>query len=134
MGMRQNNVKMTTTVDRLDLLSKLRENLANHSKIVEEARAGYIEKARKELEERLKDIEKGKLVNLTFGLYPPQDYSSVYKTSISMLEWNKSDTVELEADEFRQLVEDQWDWTQGFLASNVGYSRTARALYNSSNS
>lgn len=131
MGMRQSNVKMTTVVDRLELLETLKANLAKHSEIVAEARVGYIEKAKEELKERLEKLQNGEMTNLAFSLYVPKDYSSVYKTSISMLEWNKSATVELEADEFRQLVEDQWDWTDGFLVSNVAYSRTAKALFNS---
>ena len=34
-------------------------------------------------------------------------------------------TVELAADEFRQLVRDEWDWTEKFLAGNSPYSATA---------
>ena len=121
--MRMNNVKMLTKVPRLKLLETLKSNLAKHSSIVQEARDGYIKKAKLALESRLEQLRKGQLVTLQFTLSPPVDYSEVYKSAIAMLEWNENQFVELQADEFRQLVQDEWDWTDGFLASNSAYSR-----------
>jgi hypothetical protein len=126
--MRMNNIQMTTTVVRKDLLAKLKENLSRHAQIVKEAREGYVQQARKALEARLRDILEGKCVALTFLLDPPADYTEVYKNSIEMLEWNTQDQVVLEADEFRQLVRDEWDWMSTFLASNKAYSVSATRM------
>jgi hypothetical protein len=119
------NIRMTTTVEKTRLLETLRANMARHQQIVQEARDGYISQAREALEKRLEQLRTGELVSLIFHLQPPADYTEVYENSIAMLEWNTADRVELEADEFRQLVRDEWDWTETFLAGNSPYSATA---------
>lgn len=126
--MRMNNVRMTTTVPRDVLLEKLRTNLEGHARIVAEARAGYLERAQRALTGRLEDLKAGRLVHLQFNLTPPQDISEVYRTTIKMLELTTQTEVVLGADEFRQLVEDKWDWTDSFLAVNKMYSATAARL------
>lgn len=123
--MRLNNIKMTMNFSRMELLAKLKENLANHKKIVDEARIGYIEKAKKAVADRLDELRGGKVVSLTFHLSPPVDNSEVYKTTIGMLEMSKDETIVLTADEFRQLVQDEWDWTDHFLVANRQYSDLA---------
>lgn len=123
--MRMNNVKMVTRVPRQKLLETLKANLAKHAGIVQEARNGYIKKAKLALEGRMEQLRKGQVVSLMFSLSPPVDNSEVYKSAIAMLEWNENEFVELHPDEFRQLVQDEWDWTDNFLASNSTYSRTS---------
>lgn len=123
--MRNANIQMTTVVKKADLLKTLYSNLEKHSKIVQEARDGYVKKALHALQRRLEDLRSGKIVALSFSLSPPVDYSEVYKNTIAMLEWNTQEEVELQADEFRQLVRDEWDWTDSFLASNSAYSQGA---------
>jgi acyl-CoA reductase-like NAD-dependent aldehyde dehydrogenase len=119
------SINLTTTVDRVRLLEKVKENAAKHKAVVAEARAGYLERARKALEARLAELATGKVVSLTFSLNPPQDYTSAYETVIRMLEWTKDETVTLQADEFRHLIEDRWDWTDRFYAGNSLYSKRA---------
>jgi hypothetical protein len=46
-----------------------------------------------------------------------------------MLELHTEDTIELNAMHHRNLVEDKWDWTERFLASNVAYSSLANSEY-----
>jgi hypothetical protein len=128
MAMHRANIRMTTTVEKKKRLETLQANLERHRKIVQEARDGYIKKAREALERRLEQLRTGKLVSLAFALTPPADYSEVYRNSIEMLQWNTQERVELEADEFRQLVRDEWDWTEHFLHSNRTYSVTAANL------
>lgn len=124
--MRLNNIKMTTVVSREELLQKLRANLQQYSQIIQEAIQGYIERAKGEVGKRLDALRSGKVVALQFNLNPPTDHSEVYKTVIQMLEWSREDTVTLSADEFRQLVQDEWDWTDSFLLANSLYSHSAQ--------
>ena len=126
--MRMSNISMTTSVDRLKLLLTLKLNLSKHSEIVKEAREGYIKKAMREVERRLLELRKGRVVTLSFSLSPPVDHSEVYRSAIQMLEWNTEDKIELKADEFRQLVMDEWDWSRSFLVGNSLYSKTASDL------
>ncbi len=120
--MRNANIAMTTTVNKIDLLATLRKNREGHKEIVQEARNGYIKKARLALEHRLEELRTGKLVALSFNLQTPLDYTEVYDNSIAMLEWNTRAEIELQADEFRQLVRDEWDWSSSFYATNSHYS------------
>lgn len=129
MAMRLANIKMSTTVDKAKLIEVLTANLTKHKQIVAEAKEGYRKKAIAALEERLKLFQEGKVVSLGFQLRAPLDYTEVYQNSLDMLQWNTADKVELEADEFRQLVRDQWDWTDDFIGANSAYSAlAARAL------
>lgn len=123
--MQMTNIRMKTKVERLKLLETLRQNLTRHSSIVQEARNGYIQKAKMALENRMEQLRKGELVSLHFNLALPMDYSAVYKAAISMLEWNTDTHVELAPDEFRQLVNDEWDWQSSFLGSSMRYSKQA---------
>lgn len=126
--MRSHNINMTTTVSKDKLLETLKTNLENHARIVQEAREGYVRRARRALEDRLAQILEGKTVALSFSLQPPLDYSKVYRNTIRMLEWNENGQITLSADEFSQLVLDQWDWSQHFYASNSVYSNTAQQI------
>ena len=123
--MHMSRIDMTTTVKRTELLQKLRANLENHAEVVREARNGYVKRAAEALKGRLEELRSGKVVALTFTLSPPADYSRVYQDVIAMLEWNTQEEVTLGAEEFRRLVQDKWDWTEGFFASNLGYSQKA---------
>lgn len=109
------------------ILAKLKENMAGHSKLVAEAREGYTKRAREELKKLLGKVDEGKVNNLTFTLRAPKDYTSVYKTTISMLENHTGDEIEISASEYRMLVEDEWDWLREFAGSNASYSSGTRA-------
>lgn len=120
-------ISMTTSVPKQKLLETLRANLAKHTEVVQEARDGYIKKAKKALEKRMEQLRKGQLVSLQFTLTPPADYSNVYKNAISMLEWNTDEIVKLEPGEFKKLVHDEWDWTTNWLRSSSGYTQKAQS-------
>ncbi len=123
--MRNANIQMKTRVEKAKLLETLRANLERHKAIVQEARDGYVKKVRAALEKRLEAVRKGVITNYSFSIAAPADFSEVYVNSIGMLEWSTEETVELGADEFRQLVRDEWDWQSGFLATNAAYSGQA---------
>lgn len=108
------------------VLEKLKANRETHSKIVKEAREGYVVKARAALDRRLDELKSGRLVGLVFSLAPPQDHTEVYDTAITMLELEVSETVQLNSDQVRNLMMDQWDWSDDFLATNAVYSGIAR--------
>ena len=123
----RSNIEFKTKVRVADLLARLRENRSLHADVVVEAREGYVKQARAALEKRLLALEHGSVVALSFRLSVPVDCTSTYDTAIAMLEMHSEDTVTLEADEFRCLVQDQWDWSREFWATNKVYSPTATA-------
>jgi hypothetical protein len=123
---------MTIVTKTSELLAILKKNRESHRLIVEEARVGYIEKAREALNKRLDALKAGKVVGLSFGLQLPVDQTSVYDTAIKMLELHQGDTIELSHTQVRNLVLDKWDWTGAFRATSVLYSETARSTFGSS--
>jgi hypothetical protein len=126
------NVSMTTTVDRDKLIITLRTNRDKHAEIVKEANAGYLKAALEAARNCIDALSGGKAVSIQkYVLQVPVDYTSAYDTVINMLEWSTDEKITLQADEFRQFVQDQWDWKDGFVSSNAGYSATAYRLSNS---
>lgn len=119
-------ISVNITAKKADILAQLEKNLEAHGKMVTEARDGYIKKAETELAKRMAQIKEGKIVALTFTLKVPKDYSSVYKTMIGMLKAHTGEEITLSATEYRQLIEDEWDWIRDFAGSNAGYSASTR--------
>ena len=119
--MQRHGIKFRTTCQTVFVLAKLRENRDKHARMVEAARAGYLKAAERELSKRLGLVREGKVVPLSFQLQVPQDFTTMYETAIAMLAAHQEAVVVLEADEFRNMVEDQWDWTQQFALVNAVY-------------
>lgn len=124
--MQRHGIKFRTTCQTAFVLAKVRENREKHAQMVQEARAGYLKQAEAELSRRLGAIREGKVVPLSFQLQVPHDFTSMYDTTIAMLAAHQDATVVLEADEFRNMVEDQWDWTNQFALVNAVYSDGTR--------
>jgi len=129
MGMARLNVQMKVNVSRTKILEMLKKNRANHAYIVEEAEKGYLAAALAAVARCDKDLKAGKVVNLSdYALRLPVDYRSAYDTVIAMLELSEDETIALAADEFRQFIQDEWDWKDGFVKQNAAYSSTARGM------
>jgi hypothetical protein len=118
-------MQITTIVDKQEALSKLRSNRDQHKQIVEEARGGYVEQARKLLGEKLNELESGKITALRFDLQPPEDHSDDYELAITMLELHSEPTIEMTATDVRTLMMDEWDWLHRFLLTNARYANSA---------
>ena len=137
------------TVDRLNLIVKLKENRNKHVSEYNEALAGYVEAANSKLDEAY-DLAKKKikanfelakekikrfdkdycksgyivlLEGITVELKTPQCFSEQYDTAISMFEWEVNATVEITHAEFKCFVEDKWDWTDGFMTISAMYNK-----------
>lgn len=123
--MRASNIKMTTKVKRENLLKVVRDNYVLHQQIIKEAQESYRKKAIELLQDRLEAFQRHADADLFFTLKKVEDYSEVYKNSIEMLEWNESEYIELTADEFRQLVRDEWDWSERFFRDSSWLSESA---------
>lgn len=107
------------------ILEILCENLKQHKTIVEEARVGYVDRAKVALELRLDELRSGKLKHLGFDLHPPQDHSSVYDTAIKMMELSEDPIIELTADQVQNLILDNWHWSEQWFMQNAPLSATA---------
>lgn len=113
----------TIKVKRDELLAKIQENLVRHNDVVAKAVEGYQKVVTEALEAHLADVKAGKKPNLQVfsQLTPPTDMSEEYKSAIAMLEMSTDDIIELDARDFRQLVENKWSWRVSFLNQNAKY-------------
>ncbi len=119
---------MKVTVNTAEALETLNKNKETHGKIVGEAREGYLKDAMRALEAKMDNLKSGKVVELTFRLTPPQDYTKVYEVAITMLEMHTEDTIVLDGTQVKHMIMDDWDWMDHFLDSNMRYSATATAV------
>jgi hypothetical protein len=110
-------------VKKSELLDKLRANRESHSAQFEEAAQGYRERVIAELESRLALAKKGKLPTLVFNLPMPFDQTKAYDRAIGMLELSVDDVIELEEDDYKQYVLDEWAWSASASATNLMYSK-----------
>ena len=118
-------MQIVSIVDKQEALETLRDNRTRHHKIVEEARVGYVNKARALLNDKLEELRSGKITGLRFDLKPPEDHTEDYDLAIKMLELHSEDTIEMSAMDVRTLMMDDWEWMHSFLFSNVRYSNSA---------
>jgi hypothetical protein len=122
------------TVNKNELLAKLKVNRENHLKIYNEAVTGFRKAVIEELDKALGAAKTGKLfvrlVDLQVNLNAPVDQTADYDRVIGMLEMSTNTEIELHEEEFNCYVLDKWRWRHSFLASNAGYSEAATAALN----
>lgn len=118
---------MTVQANTKKVLATLIKNRESHRKVVKEARAGYLVKARERAKQLLSDLESGKITAVSLGLQMPQDHTHVYDTAIEMLKMHTGKTITLDSTQARNLMMDKWDWKASFLMANSAYSATAAA-------
>src|SRR5262245_52273143 len=120
--MRTLGIDLKITAKKSEILAKLYANREQHTRMVAEAREGYIKQARERLAAALDELATGKLVSLAFRLSVPKDFTRLYTTTIAQLEAHQGDTIELSTSEFNMLMEDEWEWVRDFVTSNSSYS------------
>lgn len=109
------------TVNRTELLTKLRDNRVQHRSMFEAALEKYRERCILELESRLEDIRAGYGINVLVNLPVPQDHTSDYDRVILQAEMSISDEITLTDQEFEAYVMDNWKWKQQFTTTNASY-------------
>jgi polysaccharide deacetylase 2 family uncharacterized protein YibQ len=110
------------TVMKAALIETVRANRETHRQMFLDAQVKYRERVIEELDARLLEARRpGGAINLGFRLPEPVDYTAEYDQALAMLEWEVSETVELDQTTFTELVLNQWRWAQHFAASTVTY-------------
>lgn len=108
-------------VNRVDLIAKVRANLADHRAVFEEAQINYRKAVIEELDKMLTEARQGREIRRTVKLIEPKDHSKDYQYAIEMLEMSVDKDVEIEEHHFRQYVKDDWGWKGQWTASNDPY-------------
>lgn len=112
----------SVVVDKAKLLEKLKENRELHKREYDEAVIKHRDEVITELQKRLRDIEAGEKIDLSFNLPTPREFLDSFDEAIAMLEWEQGETVELEQHDFQRYVMNKWEWRQQFQASTALYN------------
>lgn len=111
-------------INKLELLTIVRENKAKHvsefNEAVEDYRALAVKIAKHNLElANTGDLDKIK--DMKSIPTAPTSYEADYNRAARMLELSVDDVIELEDVVFNQLVLDEWAWKRSFTTSSMLY-------------
>lgn len=112
----------TVTVNRDELLDRVRENRDKHRSVFEAAMDGYRKAAIEELDRAISDARSGRKIMRHLSLIEPVDKTKDYDRVIDMLEMSTDEEITLEQNEFACYVRDEWAWRDQFLAANSSYT------------
>lgn len=112
-------------VNKDELIAIMKENRKAHHDIVVEAQAGFLARVIERLDEMLKLAASGKKIDINVGLTMPVDMTDEYDTVIGMLELDINPSVELDKQQYKNWVQDDWNWSKQFTTTNAYYSMTA---------
>jgi fibronectin type 3 domain-containing protein len=111
-------------LDKDELLDIVRQNKEKHIKEFKEAVADYLILVVKLAEENLelaKSSDLEKIAKSKSIPLKPTSYETSYIKAICMLELSVDTVIELEAQDFDQLVLDEWQWKKSFSTMNSTY-------------
>jgi hypothetical protein len=108
-------------VNKERLLETLRENREEHRALFEEAQVKYREKVIEVLDKRLAEARAGGRVRTYINLPEPVDYTKNFDEAIQMVEWEESDSIELDERDFQRYVLNKWEWAGAFAANTTAY-------------
>lgn len=112
------------TVNKDDVLKKIRANREQHREKYALAMAKYTDIIRQRAEELVQGINAGKELpelNHVFNPVRPRSYLNDYDTIIQMLEMSVKDQLEISKRQFQSYVMDDWDWKDLFIGSTAQY-------------
>lgn len=121
---------MKIRANRSEVLKTVTQNRDQHEEIYAEAIAGYREKIKEMLKQKLRLLEEGKNVSLRdlASVNRPVSHVDEYNTAICMLGWHQDDTIELNELQVQRFIEDRWPWKSKWLSDSQFYSSKAGEL------
>jgi len=112
----------TITVKKDELLATMRENRIAHVEEFQDATVGYKKEVVNQLSDALAKAETGEVYQTSFYITEPASFEKDYDQTIGMLEMSVDDEVELDANQYKQWVMDEWSWTGNFKNSTALYA------------
>lgn len=129
-------------VDKAGLTQKVSINRDEHARAYEAARDGYAQaltdaavKLAQEITEATAEdiiamVQNPRNRGGTYGdpryrltqLPVPEGHVEDYDRVLEMLSWSQDDTIELDENEFRHYVQDDWEWKAVFAQTSATYS------------
>lgn len=131
------------SVEKPKLLGIIKDNKETHVKEYNEAMKGYrvgvvagleqlsenVNEFAKEVKDALEEARNGGELKVKFQLdswsqfnelTKPETHEPDYSTVIGMIELDTSDEVELGRHEYKNYVQDEWDWSESFTHQITG--------------
>lgn len=110
-------------VSKTKLIEILNKNRSEHRDIFLAAQNQYRKVVIEVLDEQLQLARDGKpfVLAIIVQLVSPEDHTREYDRAIRMLELSLDETVTLSEAEFMNLVQDIWNWSRSWAASNSTY-------------
>ena len=116
----------TIRVTKSNLLEALKANLKKHTEEFKVSMDGYTNLCIKELRRRAGKIkaDKAGVPNtwLHFSMSCPSSHEDDYERLIGMLELAEDEEFEITASQYRQWVQDEWEWKSQHVMSNALYA------------
>ncbi len=110
------------TVDKENVLSRLRENRTQHEQDYRDALQGWKETVLEHLERLRAQLEEQPEKVVPLIPHPrPESHLEEYDRMIEMLELHLPTSITITQDEFRAYYQDDWDWKSRFDTANVNY-------------
>jgi len=116
---------ITVNVNKDELMKVLKVNRDKHRTEYETAKAGFRKLLERELEKKLEQVRTGKKVELRFKNQRPESHLGDYDEIIGMLELATDEAIELNHSQYRNFVQDKWEWKHSWSLSNAAYLSAA---------
>jgi len=104
------------TVNKAELIEILEDNRETHEADFERAMEGYYIEAVERHEVALAAAKKKDGLVPHVNLQIPQSHDEDYARALGMLRMDISTTITIDEHEYRNFVEDEWDWKQQWYA------------------
>ena len=109
------------TVRKAELLRIVTANRDKHRSTYEQAFEKFKDAMRKKLELHLSDLGRGRIPPITLKIEVPEDHTDDYDQVLGMLTLEVNDNVTLSWEEYRNYVDDEWDWSRRWAANTSSY-------------
>ena len=103
------------------MLQAVTENRENHHGQYEKAFEGYRRDCIECLEGNLAALKGGSRERIYITETAPEDHTKDYDRVIAMLSASVDEEIELNASEFDNYVQDDWNWKENWMSSNTKY-------------
>lgn len=115
----------SVNVARVELLTKLKENLEVHKVDFLEAIDGYKTKLILDLKAKIIEVnalEPSQLEGITQVPFNyPEDHTDEYIDMIEMLEMSVDETINLDSESFKAYIKNEWPWSSRVNTANNFY-------------
>jgi hypothetical protein len=121
---RGNDGEMTVNVNREDLIRVLQLNLKKHTQDYKETLELYYKQLLVDLKELTAQAKAKTKKRIQFNPAQPKSYEKTYTDTIEMLMMSVDETINLDMDNFRKFVKDEWDWKNEFSTVSNFYKNS----------